>query len=661
MTSLEADSVVGLLGPEGPFARKLPAYEARDGQLEVTRAVGQLLAEDGILLCEAGTGIGKTFAYLVPALLSGRKVVISTATRALQDQIAGRDIPLALEVLGIDARVAVMKGLSNYLCRRRYAEFIKSPEALRPQHHEPLRNIQRFLEETELGDLSELVTLPEASATRLHVASSSETRLGPPCGHFADCFVTHMKRAAEEANVIVVNHHLFFADLALRGPHPGRVLPDYDAVILDEAHQIEDTASLFFGVRVTSQQVLRVVEDSKRSLRRTCAPARFLEEAAAHLLSSLARCAKAGRTILPPETWQGELGEIRLTLLRNLSDLSATLRSYADASPDAETREPLEHLSRRVDLLHERLEEVTRERSGRVTWMEISAGKLALSSTPVDLSEVLKDRLFGEVPAVGLLSATLTTSASEEGSGFSFVRSRLGVPEEIATRQLSVPSPFDYEKNCLLYVPDDLPAPSASDFLEKAAERTTEMIRLTGGGAFVLTTSVASMRQLHARLVRSLPGTTVWMQGQRPKESLLSAFRASQSGVLVATASFWEGIDVPGSALRLLVLEKIPFSVPTDPVFQARSDALTRAGKNAFFDFAVPEAAIRLKQGFGRLIRRHDDRGVVALLDDRIYTKGYGKRLLRALPPARQERSFARAREFLTSLHPVDRVAPEQT
>ncbi len=662
-----------LLGPSGPFAAQLEGYEPRTGQLEAAAAVERVLASDGVLLCEAGTGTGKTFAYLVPALLSGRKVIISTATRALQDQIAERDLPLVQRVLGTDAQVAVMKGLGNYLCKRRHSEFLRSEEALRPTHARPLELMRRWIGETESGDHAELASLSESSATWFEVASSSETRVGPNCPYYDECFVTEMKRRAEDAQIVIVNHHLFFADLALRGPHPGHVLPDYDAVVLDEAHQIEDIASLFFGIRVARTQLERMLRDAARVLGRASVLGGPLDPAAGG--ATLSECdaahqafwtsfepfvEKQPRAALDAEAFSGTRREPWLRFDRTLEALAAVCSSRAASVRDDQAlTEGLEQSSRRAQTAREQLEAIVTGGKGRVTWVEHVNKTWSLSSTPVDLSYTLRERLFDSVPAVVLTSATLSTAPSASSSShsepppssgrtaqrgsdapsgkrsaFSFMRARLGISDSPAVEEMVVPSPFDYERQALLYTPRDLPAPSDARFLDAAADRIAELVELTEGGAFVLTTSLRSMRGFYDRLNERIGDRPMWLQGERPKSALLAAFRASGRGVLVATQSFWEGVDVPGAALRLVVLEKVPFLVPTDPVVQARAQALEAAGKSSFAHLMVPEAAIALKQGFGRLIRRQDDVGIVALLDERIHSRGYGKRLLNALPPA---------------------------
>ena len=646
-----------LLGPGGLFAKQVEGYQVRQGQLEVGDAVERLLSRDGVLLCEAGTGIGKTFAYLVPALLSGRKVVISTATKTLQDQIAYRDLPLVQQVLRTEVPTINMKGLSNYLCRRRYHEFSLSEEALRPGYAAPLGLLRSWLKETEVGDFAELSTLSETDRIRHLVGSSSETRLGSRCPHYDNCFVTEMKRDAEQAQIVIVNHHLFFADLALRGPHPGRVLPDYDAVIFDEAHQLEDTAALFFGVRITEQQIERLLKETARLLTRASVFGGSLEKSSGisvveHSLKLTAQwfallCPEpGGRKMLPLNTFEGPAGKAKVELEESLLNLKSSVESRAALiNDDLALSEGLAQSGRRLQSLCENLQEFAKKTEGRVNWVERVDGRAALSSTPVDLSSTLKHKLFDCVPAACLMSATLTTGSKNKAPSFRFVRSRLGLSSNDQVEELAVPSPFRFEEQCVLYLPRDLPAVGAEGFIERAAERICELVEMTDGGAFVLTTSLSSMRALHEQLKDILPMRLLLLQGERPKAALLSAFRANGAAVLVATSSFWEGVDVPGRALRLVILEKLPFAVPTDPVFQARSKALEEAGRSPFMDLALPGAAIALKQGFGRLLRRETDTGVVALFDERVHTRGYGKQILSALPPAQRTDDLDQVRQ----------------
>jgi ATP-dependent DNA helicase DinG len=647
----------------------------------MAEAVERALAEERVVLCEAGTGTGKTLAYLVPALTSGKKVVISTATRALQEQIFFKDLPLANRILGLPMQATLMKGLGNYLCRRRFDEFSRGEEALRPGVARAIDNVRAWMEETETGDLGELSSLREDDPVRLSIASSSETRLGQPCQHFDACFVTRMRREADAARIVIVNHHLFFADLALRGPHPGHVLPDYDAVIFDEAHQLEDVATAFFGVRVSEARLGRAMDDAERALRHAGAlDALFARGAAAAVergrhavrdfFAELARGAPRGepRLTLERDIWSGpaqarwheldgafEHLELEARAARDVAARSGASTPPGRARPGSAS-EALDATERRMTDLREQLGVIVDGGSGRVTWLELGPRGAALSSSPVDISFLLRQRVFETVPAIVLTSATLATravrpelaeAAAPAASPFGYIRSRLGLADDgVRVDELVVESPFDFERQALLYTPRDLPPPARADFVESAAGRVAELVRLVGGGAFVLTTSLRSMRAFHARLRGLIPQFRLLLQGDAPKATLLGAFRAAGDAVLVATTSFWEGVDVPGRALRLVVLEKVPFAVPTDPVVRARAEVLEREGKNPFLELHVPAAAIALKQGFGRLIRTRRDAGIVALLDERVHKKGYGRLLLDALPPAARTDDLGAVQSF---------------
>jgi len=677
-------SAAELLGPDGPLARRLPAYEVRPAQLEMARAVESALAEERVLICEAGTGTGKSLAYLVPALLSGKKVIVSTATRALQEQIFWKDLPLIERALGVPVRAALMKGISNYLCRRRLAEFRANEESLRPRHARSLGMLDDWLNETESGDLAELVGIREDDPLRREVNSSSETRLGAGCAYFNECFVTRMRREAESAQLVVVNHHLFFADLALRGPHPARVIPDYDAVIFDEAHQLEDIATDFFGMRVSRTRIERLLGDAERAMTLggagdplfaagskspTLANARVAAEA---LWTELGRKGhgEEARFTLERDAWVGSLEERyhaldnALEAVGSAADAAAGRSSLAPAGakrlPGA-ALEALRAVPGRAELLREDLAAIVAGAPGRITWFDMGGRSASLSSTPVDLSHVFRARIFESVPSVVLTSATLSIAPSKsnpDASPFAFFRSRIGLSgDALPVTELVLDSPFDFAQNALLYTPKDLPAPGHPAFVASAGERIAELIEITQGGCFVLTTSLRSMNALYAMLSKRLPGRRVFVQGAAPKAALISAFRAAGDAVLVATMSFWEGVDVPGRALRLVVLEKIPFLVPSDPVVQARSQELERAGENPFMRLHVPAAAITLKQGFGRLIRTREDAGIVALLDPRVHQKGYGQRLLAALPPAGRTAELSAVRSFWERVPAITRGA----
>jgi ATP-dependent DNA helicase DinG len=656
-----------LLGPGGPLERAFPGYEDREGQLAMADAVERSLSEDRTLLCEAGTGTGKTLAYLVPAILSGRKVIISTATKALEEQIFTKDLPLVHEHLGLEIEAALGKGLGNYLCLRRYNELRGSAAATGdPTIRRSLPLLEAWVRETETGDVAELPTLPEGDPLWREVCSSSETRIGQGCEYHAECFVTRMRRDMEQARVVVVNHALFFADLAVkiaaekRGFAVAGALPPYDAVIFDEAHELEHVATDFFGVRVSGARIESMLRDADRAFVAAGLADKLLARGEATKLSAvvhvaadtffdhLARLAgMAGdRVTLSREVWSGELLAAYHALDSNLEALAA----YAELHGK---QEAIKLAGQRAGQVRDDLARIVDPGKNQVTWVEVRSRSVAVGASPIDLGAMFRDRVFERVGAVVLTSATLTG-----GGGFKYLRSRMGLEESgtVPVDELTVLSPFDYARSTLLYTPRDLPEVADAAFTASAAERAAELIAITGGGAFVLCTSNRSMRAIAAALRGKTPLPPL-VQGDAPKQMLLRRFRADRNAVLVATMSFWEGVDVPGEALRLVIIDRIPFAVPSDPVVAARSAALEAAGQNPFVAYSVPEAAITLKQGFGRLIRSRSDRGIVAILDRRIRTRGYGTTLLAGLPPARRTDRLADVEAFWMEIM-AERTAP---
>ncbi len=649
-----------LLESSSALRRGLAAYETRDGQLAMMDAVERALAEDRHLFVEAGTGTGKTLAYLVPALLSGKKVVISTATIALQEQIFSKDLPLAraiVEEQGVPLRAALMKGLTNYVCKRRLSDALGLSAA------PALLRVAEWERSTDTGDRAELGFLAEDDPTWGLVSSSTETRIGAECPHFDTCHVTAMRREAERANLVVVSHHLFLADLALRAGPRGEyasAIPPYDAVIFDEAHQLEGVATEFFGVRVTSARLESLLRDAEGALlsKGALEARRVVDQARLAARGFFARLAfmAGGAQERKPLT----AGVVDAELLATLQRLDAALSAVAAHAELGERDETHELVARRCEELRGDLREVllgergarleltaAREEdthaSGRVAWVESKERSVALGASPIDMGGILRRALFDRVPSVVCTSATLATSHPSGGLGFEFARARLGAPPEI--EGLVVESPFDYANNAAFFVPRDLPDPQAPGYEGKATSVLLELLAVTGGGAFVLCTSNRMMRAF-AQSLRTRTRLQVLLQGEAPKKHLLARFRAAEDAVLVATASFWEGVDVPGDALRLVVLDKIPFAVPTDPVVVARSKQIEQSGGNAFVEYAIPQAAIALKQGFGRLVRTYTDQGIVALLDPRARNKSYGRRLLAGLPAAVHCETLDDVREF---------------
>ena len=667
-----------ILGPGSSLSRTLPGYESREVQLAMADAVEDALTRDRPLFVEAGTGTGKTLAYLVPAVLSGRKVIVSTATKALQEQIFTKDLPLVAQALaphGVTFRAALMKGLSNYLCKRRFAELRTSGQV------GGLGRLEEWARETETGDRAELADLPEDAPIWQSVQSSSDTRIGQGCEHFGECFVTRMKRDADEARIVVVNHHLFLADLALRTARPGSsyasAIPNYDAVIFDEAHQLEDIATDFFGVRVSSSRVNALTRDAERTLLAAGKLELMKRGGARNLLDTTNQASRDfftalggrmgrgmgsrpgfgdARRVLTLDDWSGDV-------LEAYSALDAQLALLEAYSEENRANEAIAILGRRAQDLRRDLNDVVQgsraaarahedadgeiDREARVAWIDQRERSVSIGASPIDLGPSLRARLFDRVSCVVCTSATLATSGS-----FHFAKSRLGAPPDIG--ELIVDSPFDFATRAALYVPRDLPDPSGGGFEASAADRIAELVALTDGGAFVLCTSTRAMRTLHQALHGRVKNP-LFVQGEAPKQMLLSRFRASGRAVLVATMSFWEGVDVPGRALRLVIIDKIPFAVPSDPVVAARCAQIDRDGGNSFAQYSVPSAAITLKQGFGRLLRTQKDAGIVAILDKRIITRGYGRALVQSLPPARRIGTFEDARAFWSAIEHADR------
>ena len=634
------------LGPDGPLAHDLDGYEHRPAQMAMADAVENTLREGGVALIEAGTGTGKTLAYLVPALLSGRKVVIATKTKNLQDQLRLKDLPLlrrCLEAEGVEVEVAFMKGLGNYLCLRRFEAARRSALAEEPWAKRQLTVVERWRSLTATGERSDLRELEENAGIWAHVQSGSDTRIGARCPHYEECFVTAMRREAESAQIVVVNHHLFFADLAMRGPHGGAVLPDYDAVIFDEAHAIEDVATLFFGAEISTGRIERIARDATGALG-------AIKDGSA--LPERLRAASDAFFLALPEPGGGGGAESRRDLPRSVftADLEQRYFALDDALEALEAHcrlaghqsESVRQIARRAGELRDDLARVPDAAEGRaVPWIARRGHGVAIGVSPVDVSTLLREELMLKTDAVIFTSATLTT-----GGTFDFIEGRLGIGGDV--ERVDLPSPFRFSEQAALYLPSGLPDPREPAFVDVAAESILALEAITEGGAFVLCTSFRAMNALAQACRPTLAdrGHRMLVQGEAPKSSLLRRFRELGDAVLFATMSFWEGVDVPGAALRLVILDKLPFQAPGDPLLRARSQAIEEAGESPFQQLHLPTAALTLQQGFGRLIRSQSDRGIVALLDKRIRTKGYGRYLLDSLPDASRCYSLDEVRAF---------------
>jgi ATP-dependent DNA helicase DinG len=610
-------------GRKGLLADWHPNYEFREGQLRMAEAVEAALADKRHLIVEAGTGTGKTLAYLVPAILSGKRVIVSTGTKNLQEQIFFKDIPFLEQHLG-KLRVCYMKGRQNYACRQKIYDAEKEPILTGLEEVADFQIIREWEKTTETGDRAEIRQLPENSTTWAKIDARAEACTGQKCQQFERCFITQMHIKANESDLIIVNHHLFFADLNVKGDERGAILPDYRAVIFDEAHEIEDTAGQYFGVGVSSAQIEDLARDTIGLAIRKFFTSEELDKVVQTLNDKSALFfgllnAPEGRTgYKAQDAFLANYEETYRNVLYALEILALQLELVKSAP-----EEVLPLMARARDLM-KRLEFWMESRDKRyVYWVERRGRRTFLQATPIDVSGMLDERLFESVDTVVLTSATLAVAGS-----FDFVAQRLGVKNP---RTELVESHFDHHKQALLYVPQHLPDPRNAAFTAAAALEIVELLELSRGRAFVLFTSYSQMRVIYDRVSLDIPYQT-FLQGTAPRRALLEEFLKTPHSVLFATSSFWQGVDVPGEQLSCVIIDKLPFAVPSDPVVEARIAAIRAEGREPFREYQIPNAAIALKQGFGRLIRSKSDRGVLALLDHRITKTAYGQIFFDSLP-----------------------------
>jgi ATP-dependent DNA helicase DinG len=633
-----------IFGRDGLIARSHPEYEYRPGQIQMAEAVLRAFHEKRHLIVEAGTGTGKTLAYLVPAIAAavarGQRVIISTGTKNLQEQLMEKDIPFLQRVLPRKFTAAYMKGRSNYACLQRIKRAEDSPVLEGLEELDYFDQVKRWARDSQTGDRAELTELPENLPFWRHIDARSETCLGQKCPEYDACFITRMRQRASEADIVIVNHHLFFADLSLRGGEYGQVLPDYSAVIFDEAHQIEDVAAEYFGAQVSSYQIEDLVRDlqllpvtsveANRELTRTAGRViRFAENFWMGFRDG--RGEEGGRFPILPGTFarKNRAGDVEATALGDaylgldgaLERMETTLDALRDAPPE------VENLVRRIRQLRFDLQFIVAGDDRHfVYWLERRGRGAFLRASPIDVSGLLQDKLFERVETAVLTSATLASAGS-----FSFIRERLGMAE---TEELVAPSGYDFENQVVLYLPRRLSDPRSPQWIDEAAAEVVKILRATSGRAFVLSTSFAGMNALYERVSREVD-FPCFLQGSAAKAGLLEKFRQTPNAVLFATSSFWQGVDVRGEQLSCVIIDKLPFAVPSDPVVAARQRFIDEQGGTSFYEYSVPQAIISLKQGLGRLIRSATDRGVLAVLDPRLRTKAYGRLFLESLPPCR--------------------------
>jgi ATP-dependent DNA helicase DinG len=616
------------------------SYEHRRSQLEMAELVTRAFERHQHVLVEGGTGTGKTLAYLLPAIASGRRVVVSTATKSLQEQLYQKDIPFLQKHFARELKVAVMKGRANFLCRFKLQQLEGQPTLKGMDELDYFRRLRDWERLTETGDRAELTFLPDDSELWSRLDARRETCTGQKCPDFHRCFITLMHQRAREAHLIIVNHHLFFADLALKQDDFGSILPEYSAVIFDEAHEIEDVASEYFGRQVSNYRFEELARDAEQTLRR-------LRIASPPLLRRTTRLRERSRAFfetIPAREGRFPFGrgsrETFLEQSREAHDgLVAALRSLeTEIAALAKKPEELLNIARRSFELRGELQFLLEsDERNYVYWFERRNKGVFLAATPIDVSGILRQHLFNQFDTIVLTSATLSV-----GGGFDYVKQRLGVDP---ARERVLPHEFDYSSQVLLYVPRTMPDIRDAAFPTQAAEEIVRLLEISAGRAFCLFTSYTQMNDLHERVSGRL-AYPLLLQGTAPRSALLERFRATPGAVLFATASFWQGVDVPGEQLSCVVVDRLPFAVPSDPVVAARMRTLEEEGRNAFGEYQVPQAVLALKQGFGRLIRAKTDRGVLAILDTRLVRMHYGKIFLESLPKYGMTRDLAQVAQF---------------
>jgi len=638
-------TVEGIFGTGGLLEKRHPGYEFRASQLEMAAILEEAFAKRQHAVIEAGTGTGKTLAYLIPAIRSGRRVVISTATKSLQEQLFQKDVPFLQRHFAPNLKAALMKGRNNFLCRQKVHQAEGQAVLRGIDELDWFRQIRDWEKLTETGDRSELTFLPDDAELWHRIDARSDLCTGQKCAEFERCFITAMHQRAQEADLIIVNHHLFFADLAIRQDDFGSILPEYSAVVFDEAHEIEDVASDYFGRQISSYRFDELARDTENALR-------LLKLEAAPLRKHLARLRERGHSFF--ENFPEREGRYPFERAERTGFLERNREAYeqlASAVKRVETElAALTPKPEEVVTVARRAAEVRREltflleseEKGYVYWYERRGKGVFLAATPIDVSQILREKLFERFDTVVLTSATLAV-----GGRFDFLKQRLGVQP---AKEVVLPQEFNFREQAMLYIPRALPDVRNPVFAGKAADEIVKLLEISQGRAFCLFTSYAQMRDIYER-VSGRVGFPLLLQGTAPRSILLERFRSMPNAVLFATSSFWQGVDVPGAQLSCVIIDKLPFAVPSDPIVAARVRVLQEEGRNPFAEYQVPEAVLALKQGFGRLIRSKTDRGILAILDNRIQRMQYGRIFLESLPEYSTTQDLAEVARFMEN-HP---------
>jgi ATP-dependent DNA helicase DinG len=607
-------SIEDILGRDGRLSRSIDDFEFRPSQIKMAQLIQRALRQDSYAIIEAGTGTGKTMGYLVPVILSGKKTVISTGTKNLQEQIFFQDMPLITETLGIKLNSLLMKGRKNYICLHRYNQHFIQPSLIATSGKKARGRLEQWLKKTKSGDRAELDWLADDDPLWDSISSTSDQCLGMECPRMKDCFLNELRKKAARADIIIVNHHLFFADLMVKKGGFGEIIPRFQAVVFDEAHRIEETAVNYFGESVSSGQLQDFARDIEKETKE-----QGVLSVMADQLNIIREGAERLQRIFALSEDKARISEEDLALIHEGTsrDIRMALNKVRQKTGQV--------ISMRADTLIQSLEIIfSFNRPDRLKWYEKKKRGITFHSSPLDISDTMREDLYGGINTIIFTSATLSTNGT-----FDYIRSRLGIPEDAL--EGIYPSHFDFMEQSLFYIPLDLPGPNAADFADRASARIMEMLEISSGRALLLFTGYSNMNTVYHKIKGALP-YSVLRQGDAPKSALLEEFRNDTHSVLLATGSFWQGVDVPGESLSCLIVDKLPFDSPGDPLVSARIKSIGEKEGNPFMDYQLPSAIISLKQGLGRLIRKRSDRGVLSILDNRIIKSRYGRLFFESLP-----------------------------